>query len=80
MSNTVVDQIKVILQSFVGDPPDNDFQAGYLSAVLVIANEVAGIPRTDPLWRQADDLLSNNRRVSLKLVPSRPMPSPNRVK
>lgn len=59
----VASQIRVILQSFVGDPPDTDFQQGYLAAALVIANEVVGIPNTDPLWQQADNLLSGDHAV-----------------
>ncbi len=46
-----------MLAGFVCDPPDSDFQKGYLAAALTIANEVLGIPATDPLWAEADALL-----------------------
>lgn len=47
-----------ILNSFIGDPPDTDFQRGYLSAILVFANEVLGVPYNDPTWVAADALVS----------------------
>lgn len=47
-----------ILDSFIGDPPDTDFQRGYLSAILVFANEVLCVPNDDPTWKAADGLLS----------------------
>jgi hypothetical protein len=70
MSTTLSDQIRTILQSFIGDPPDNDFQCGYLSAVLVIATEVIGIGVSDPVWIKASSLLdeSTKKRPQLRLV------------
>lgn len=32
-----------MLNSFVGDPPDSDFQAGYLECLYVIGREVLGM-------------------------------------
>lgn len=87
MSNDITEQVRAILYSFIGDPPDTDFQSGYLAAVLVIANEVVGIKCSDPLYREADALLKGypaskqetTKRHSLKVV-SRSMPSPDHVK
>lgn len=52
--------MRAILAGFVNDPPDTEFQEGYLSAMLTFANEVMGIPNTDPLWAQADFLLDGD--------------------
>ncbi len=57
----MVEQEKVIrqmLSGFIGDPPDSEFQEGFLAALLTIANEVYGIPHTDQMWQQADCLLT----------------------
>jgi len=37
------------LRLFVIDPPDNDFQRGYLEGLKVFANEVIGFKWDDPL-------------------------------
>jgi hypothetical protein len=57
MGDATTETVRRILAGFVSDPPDSDFQQGYLAAVLTIANEVLGIHATDPLWAQADALL-----------------------
>lgn len=49
-----------ILESFIGDPPDTEFQRGYLSAILVFANEVLCIPNDDATWVAADALVVAN--------------------
>jgi len=46
-----------ILRGFVDDPPDTEFQEGFLAGMLVFANEVLGIRFDDPLWQEADAIL-----------------------
>ncbi len=47
-----------ILGGFIGDPPDTEFQLGYLAAMLTFANEVLCIPNDDPTWKAADALMT----------------------
>lgn len=54
------DTLRAMLTGFVNDPPDSDFQSGFLSATLTIANEVAGMSRDDPLWANANALLNGD--------------------
>lgn len=35
--------ILIAMYSFVGDPPDSDFQSGYLAALKAVATEGMGI-------------------------------------
>jgi disulfide oxidoreductase YuzD len=46
-----------MLEGFVNDPPDSDYQQGFLAASLVIANEIMGIEWDDPLILAANDLI-----------------------
>jgi hypothetical protein len=41
--------IRSMLEGFIKDPADSDFQEGFLSAVCVIAVEVLGFRWDDPL-------------------------------
>jgi hypothetical protein len=44
------------VQSFLSDPPDTDFQRGFLSAMLVIAEEALGLPVDAPPFKEAQEL------------------------
>lgn len=46
-----------ILMGFVNDPPDSEFQWGYLGAMLTFSNEVLCIPNDDPTWKAADAVM-----------------------
>lgn len=50
-----------ILDSFINDPPDTEFQRGYLSGILVFANEVLCVPNDDATWIAADALLGTDQ-------------------
>jgi hypothetical protein len=49
--------IREILWGFVHDPPDTDYQRGFLAAALTIANEVMGISVNDEIWKRANRIL-----------------------
>ncbi len=51
---------RTMLTSFVNDPPDSDYQRGFLAAVLVITNEHMDVRYNDPLWQKADALLNGD--------------------
>lgn len=53
-----------VIQGFYHDPPDSDFQRGYLAALAWAAKEV-GLERVSG---EADDFLARNR-ASLSSVP-----------
>ena len=38
----VEEYVRSTVQGFVGDPPDSDYQSGFLAALLVIAQEALG--------------------------------------
>lgn len=42
-----------MLAGFVSDPPDSDFQRGYLEALIVFAREGLGIRNDDPVLQRA---------------------------
>lgn len=48
MSLLAEDYMRKVLLSFVGDPPDNDFQRGYHAAMTVFAKEAMGFKSEDP--------------------------------
>jgi hypothetical protein len=52
--------IRSMLRGFVNDPPDDAYQAGFLGGLLVVANEIMGIEKSDPLWIEADSCLTLN--------------------
>lgn len=43
------DYMRKALELFVADPPDSDFQRGYLEGLKVFANEAMGFRWDDPL-------------------------------
>lgn len=45
------------IQAFLGDPPDNDFLDGFLSALLLVAEEAAGLPMEAPPFAEARGLV-----------------------
>lgn len=45
--------VRESLTSFLVDPPDTDWQRGYLAALLFILNTGLGLPQTDPLYIKA---------------------------
>lgn len=47
--NGMNDYMSAALRLFVVDPPDTDFQRGYLEGLKVFANEAMGIKWDDPL-------------------------------
>jgi hypothetical protein len=42
-----------LLQGFVDDPPDSEYQEGFLAALAMFANEVMGFEWNDPLLVKA---------------------------
>jgi hypothetical protein len=53
MSTTERDKVLAMLRGAIDHPPDTEYQIGFLGAVLVIANEVLGVPSNDPVYEQA---------------------------
>lgn len=50
---TPEEYMRAALASFVEDPPDDDYQRGYLEGLKVFANEAMGFKWDDPLlWRE----------------------------
>lgn len=47
------------LEAFVNDPPDNDFQDGYLEALIIFATDGLGIPSRDELILRAMNCTPN---------------------
>ena len=58
--------IKEAIDGFMRDPPDTDYQSGYLAALLVIQKE-AFEPRTSPTRAMRIE----GNRVSLKRISQR---------
>jgi len=56
MNMTQEQLMRKMLESFVSDPPDSDYQKGFLAAGLVIANEIMGFEWNDPLLLKCNDL------------------------
>lgn len=50
-------RMRRMLQGFVDDPPDSEYQHGFLAALLMFGNEVMGIEWNDPLLLQANTIL-----------------------
>jgi len=59
----VEDHIKESVHSFLLDPPDSLYQCGHLGALLVIAEEVLGLPRHMPPFAKAHKLCSQTYRA-----------------
>jgi hypothetical protein len=47
------------LEGFIKDPPDTDFQLGYLSALLIMWREGFGFDPNHAIYRQADAIASH---------------------
>ena len=45
------------VQLFLGDPPDTEFQCGFLGALLVLAEEAIGVQMDVPPFAEAQKLL-----------------------
>jgi hypothetical protein len=67
------EQFNLLFQDAHNDPPDDEYQEGFLGAVLTIGNEVLGIPSNNPIWEYASGL---QRRSSHK-KPKRSTPKPS---
>jgi hypothetical protein len=50
------DYMRNALDSFAKDPPDTDFQEGYLAALMVFANEAMGFAWNDPALAKCENL------------------------
>jgi hypothetical protein len=48
--------LKESVQGFLGDPPDNDFLCGFLSALLLVEEEAIGLPLGSPPFAEAREL------------------------
>ena len=48
------------IQAYLGDPPDSDFLDGYLSALLVVAEEAIGLPMESFPFAEAQELVRHN--------------------
>ena len=48
--------VRTAIQGFVNDPPDSDFQCGYLGAMLVFAKEAIGVPMEMSPYAEAQKL------------------------
>jgi len=49
MRMTPKEHMRAALASFADDPPDDDYQRGYLEGLKVFANEAMGFKWDDPL-------------------------------
>jgi hypothetical protein len=56
MSERERERIINMLLMFIIAPPDNEYQEGFLGAVLTIGNEILGIPSDNPIWEQASEI------------------------
>lgn len=77
---TQEDSIRGILAGFVKDPPDSEYQQGFLAAVIMIAHDVMGFAWTDPVLKQSEAIcdgtlpafqptLKKAERAAFKVVP-----------
>lgn len=53
-------RIRRILEGFINDPPDTDYQQGFLAAVIVIGHEIMGISMREKLMQDADALVKSS--------------------
>jgi hypothetical protein len=49
--------LKEYVQAFLGDPPDSDSLCGFLSALLLVAEEALGLPMESPPFSDARELV-----------------------
>ena len=57
MSDQVENYIRSSVQTFLVDPPDSEFQRGFLSALLVVAKEALGLHLDVPPFAKAQKLV-----------------------
>ena len=60
--NSVAEYVTRSVQSFLGDPPDNEYQHGFLSAMLAIAKEALGMPQDTYPFAEAEKLTRDRER------------------
>lgn len=53
-------RIRRMLEGFVNDPPDTDYQQGFLAAVIVIGHEIMGIGFDEPVMADANALVAGS--------------------
>lgn len=63
-----------MLQGFVDDPPDSEYQEGFLAALAMFANEVMGFEWNDPMLMKAmavfDDATPAAHATAAKVRPA----------
>jgi hypothetical protein len=64
MSDSVEEYVTKAVRVFLIDPPDTDFQCGFLAALLVLAKEAVGLRMDTPPFAAAQDLRKNYKLVS----------------
>ena len=65
MSANIYDYIKSSVAAYLQDPPDTEFQRGYLAALLVLAEEALGLRMDLPPFAEAHKLcFSTQYRVN----------------
>jgi hypothetical protein len=52
----VEEYVRSAVQGFLGDPPDTEFQRGYLASLLVLAEEALGLRMDLPPFAEAHKL------------------------
>lgn len=60
--NSLVEYVTRSVQSFLGDAPDNEYQRGFLSAMLAIAKEALGMPQDAYPFAEAEKLTRKRKR------------------
>lgn len=48
------------IEGFLKDPPDCDFQRGYLAALITIGVEAMGLAKDDPLIVAAEEAMKDD--------------------
>jgi hypothetical protein len=67
--NGMNNYMRQALELFIIDPPDNDFQRGYLEGLKVFANEAMGFKWDDPLvWGGTQPAPEKPRKPELKVI------------
>src|SRR5262245_37973021 len=56
MANQLEEYVTSAVQMFLVDPPDTDFQYGFLAALLVVAKEALELRMDNPPFANAQDL------------------------
>jgi hypothetical protein len=56
MAQTPKDVLRKMLDGFVNDPPDTDFQHGFLEGLIVAAHEALGMRMEDQTFKEASYL------------------------